>query len=99
MSHNSINQIIKKPIITEKALQDRANGCYHFWVAVSASKTQIKSAFQLIFSVPVLRVRTIIVKGKTKTDWKKKLAIKKPDRKRAIICLAKDQKIKILSTK
>ena len=99
MSHNSPNQIIKKPIITEKALRDRDNGRYHFWVAVWATKTQIKQAFQLIFSTPVLAARTISVKGKTKTDWKKRLTIKKPDRKKAIICLAKDRKIKILSTK
>jgi len=99
MSHTGLNQIIKKPLITEKALQDRENSRYHFWVGIHANKAQIKQAFQTIFSVPVLSVRTLIVKGKSKTDWKKRLPIKKPDRKKAIICLSSDQKIKILSVK
>ena len=99
MSHKSLDQIILKPLITEKALQDRENNKYHFWVGLNANKHQIKSAFQSLFSVPVLDVRTMIVKGKLKTDWKKRLSIQKPSRKKAIICIAKDQKIKILSIK
>jgi len=99
MSHKSLDRIILKPLITEKALQDRENNKYHFWVGLNANKHQIKSAFQSLFSVPVLDVRTMIVKGKLKTDWKKRLSIQKPNRKKAIICIAKDQKIKILSIK
>lgn len=99
MSHKSFDQIILKPLITEKALQDREKNEYHFWVGLDANKHQIKLAFQSIFSVPVIKVRTMIVKGKRKTDWKKRLPIQKPNRKKAIICTAKDQKIKILSIK
>ncbi|MBU3935727.1 50S ribosomal protein L23 [Patescibacteria group bacterium] len=99
MSHNSSNQIIIKPVITEKALQDRDFFRYHFWVALHANKAQIAKNFSQIFSVPVLSVRTLILKGKQKTDWKKRQLFCQPKRKKAIICLAKDQTIKILSIK
>ncbi len=99
MSQNSLNHIIIKPIVTEKALQDRENNKYHFWVNPSANKFQIKAAFQTLFSTPALKVRTLILKGKTRTDWKKRLPFRKPNRKKAIISVEKDKKIKILSTK
>ena len=99
MSHNQLNHIILKPIITEKALADRELNRYHFWVGLKANKHQIKSAFQSLFGVPALDVKTAILKGKTKTDWKKRQPIQKPNRKKAIIHTASDQKIKILSIK
>ena len=99
MSHRSLDQIILKPLITEKAIQDRENNKYHFWVGLNANRHQIKLAFQSLFSVPAIKVRTMIVKGKLKTDWKKRLSIRKPNRKKAIISIAKDQKIKILTIK
>lgn len=99
MSHRQFNHIILRPLITEKALADRENNRYHFWVSLKANKNQIKSAFQTLFSVPATNVKTSVVKGKIKTDWKKRVPIQKPNRKKAIIYTASDQKIKILSIK
>jgi large subunit ribosomal protein L23 len=99
MSHQQLNQIILKPLITEKALADRDNNRYHFWVSLKANKNQIRSVFKTLFSVPALDVKTSIVKGKVKTDWKKRMPLQKPNRKKAVITVASDQKIKILSIK
>jgi large subunit ribosomal protein L23 len=99
MIHDNPQNIIIKPVITEKSISDQAQGKYYFWVAASASKSQINKAFQAVFSLKPLKVNTLITKGKTKTDWKKHHAINKPNRKKAIIIVAKDKKIDLLTLK
>jgi len=60
--------IIARPILTEKitALQDRRQ--YAFEVAEKANKIEIAQAIEKRFKVTVLNVRTMIVKGKKKTQ-------------------------------
>ena len=91
------DKIILGPIITEKALIAQQNGIYSFWVMQSATKYQIAAAFQSVFGIKPLSVRTIKVWGKTKADMKKRTPIQKPDRKKAIIVLPKDSKIESLN--
>lgn len=58
--------VIRKPIITEKAtLASEANAVV-FEVAIDANKPQIKDAIEAIFGVKVKAVNTTITKGKTK---------------------------------
>jgi len=73
-------EIIIKPIITEKTSMDAADGKYTFKVAKKATKVDIKNAVEKLFEVKVLSVNTINVKGKEKrvgvhqgrtSDWKK----------------------------
>jgi large subunit ribosomal protein L23 len=72
--------IIIKPLITERSNDGLQNGKYTFKVAKKATKIQIAQATESLFNVKVLRVNTMIVKGKVKrvgansgkrTDWKK----------------------------
>jgi large subunit ribosomal protein L23 len=60
--------IIQRPILTEKitALQDRRQ--YAFEVAEKANKIEIAQAIEKRFKVTVLNVRTMVVKGKKKTQ-------------------------------
>jgi len=97
MNSISSQHIILKPIITEKALIEQSKGKYSFWVGKRANKNQIEQAFEAVFGVKPLSVNTVIVKGKMKTDWKKRKPIKKSDQKKAIITVAKDQKIELLT--
>lgn len=97
MSDNTPVTILLKPIITEKSLSDQAVGKYSFWVNVKANKDQIRSAFVSLFSVKPLSINTYKIKGKTKTDWKKRRPIVKPDRKKAVINVGKDKKIESLT--
>lgn len=90
-------KIIFGPILTEKSLANQAKGVYSFWVNPTANKHQINAAFQSVFNIKPLSVNTLKSKGKVKTDWKKKTPIKKPDRKKAIFTLGKDQKIELLN--
>jgi large subunit ribosomal protein L23 len=99
MIHNNPQNIILKPVITEKSIADQAQGKYYFWVANNATKAQITKAFEAVFSLKPLKVNTLITKGKIKTDWKKHHAINKPNRKKAVITVAKDKKIDLLTLK
>ena len=55
---------IKKPILTEKSLQDAAEGKFTFEVELKADKKTITKAVKEEFNVDVLAVRTRILKGK-----------------------------------
>jgi large subunit ribosomal protein L23 len=75
------HSIIRYPSITEKNTTLRSSqNKYVFEVAPSATKPQIKEAVEKLFSVKVLSVNTMVVKGKLKrvgrysgyrSDWKK----------------------------
>jgi large subunit ribosomal protein L23 len=58
--------VIRKPIITEKATMASENGAVVFEVAIDANKPQIKEAVESLFGVKVKAVNTTIAKGKTK---------------------------------
>ena len=58
--------IIIKPILTEKGYDGIASKKYTFKVAKSANKTQIKIAIEQLFGVKVESVNTCNVRGKLK---------------------------------
>ena len=58
--------IIRKPVITEKATMASEAGAVVFEVAMGANKPQIKDAVEALFGVKVKSVNTTITKGKTK---------------------------------
>jgi large subunit ribosomal protein L23 len=90
------NLIVLKPVFTEKTLAQHEQGKYTFWVKKDATKGQVESSFQAVFGLKPLNINTIIAKGKNKTDWKKRLPIKKSDLKKAIITIDKTKKIELL---
>lgn len=58
--------VIRKPIITEKATMVSENGAVVFEVAMESNKPEIKQAVEALFGVKVKAVNTTITKGKTK---------------------------------
>ena len=58
--------VIKKPIITEKATMASESGAVVFQVAMDSTKVTIKEAVEAIFNVKVKAVNTTITKGKAK---------------------------------
>ena len=58
--------VIRKPIITEKATMASEHGAVVFEVAMDAAKPQIKEAVEALFGVKVKAVNTSITKGKVK---------------------------------
>lgn len=99
MNFNKLENIILKPIVTEKTLVDQANGKYWFLVKKEATKGQISQAFEIVFSIKPLSVNTLKLKTKTKTDRKTRQLIKKADKKKAVVVIPKDKKIELLNLK
>ena len=58
--------LLRRPIITEKATNASENGAVVFEVSMKASKSDIKKAVEELFKVKVKGVNTLISKGKTK---------------------------------
>jgi large subunit ribosomal protein L23 len=59
-------QVIIKPIISEKSYDLVNDNRYTFEVAKTANKIEIRQAVEAIFSVTVLSVNTMSVRGKPK---------------------------------
>lgn len=89
----NLKNIIKRPVITEKVINQTAFGEYTFMVDRSATKDQIKEAVEKFFEVNVIRVRTLRLKGKAKKVGKLRKTINLPDRKKAVVKLKEGQKI------
>ena len=85
--------LIKKPIITEKATILSNNSQVIFSVPMAASKGIVKQAVEKLFGVNVKKVNMLVLKGKTKR-FKGKMG-KRKNEKKAIISLEKGQKIDI----
>ena len=81
----SPEEIILKPIITEKSNVGVEEGKYTFKVAKKATKVQIADAVQTLFGVKVLKVNTMTVKGKEKRVGAN--SGKRPDWKKAIVTI------------
>ena len=58
--------VIRKPIITEKATMASENNAVVFEVNIAANKPMIKEAVETLFGVKVKAVNTTITKGKVK---------------------------------
>ncbi len=99
MTYSSPQKILIKPIITEKSYQQQQAGKYGFFVKADATKNQIAAAFTELFSVKPVKVNTVFIKGKIKTNWRRRRPIVKPNLKKAIITLPKDKTIPLLTIK
>ena len=82
--------IILKPVITEKSMDGLQAGKYTFKVATDANKTEIKSAVEKLFGVKVAKVNTMNCTGRTKRVGR--FIGKKSDWKKAIVTLTEDSK-------
>lgn len=89
------NQIIIKPLVTEKSMADVNKGKYTFAVATEASKSVIKQAIKDMFSVTVTGVATRIVKGKSKRVGMKRQELKEAKWKKATVTLKKGETISL----
>ena len=85
--------VIRAPVITEKATYASEQNKVVFKVADTATKPQIKAAVEKLFDVKVLSVNTLVRKGKTKR-FKGRLG-RQGDFKRAIVTLAEGHAIDV----
>lgn len=84
-----LSDILKKPMITERALKMVKDSVFTFYTNKFATKHQIKSAAEELFNVEVASVKTTIRKGKVRKRGKKMIKKRLPDYKIAYIKLKK----------
>ncbi|WP_172296306.1 50S ribosomal protein L23 [Pseudoruegeria sp. HB172150] len=66
MNKAELYDVIRKPIITEKATMASEANAVVFEVAMASTKPQIREAVEGLFGVKVKAVNTTITKGKNK---------------------------------
>lgn len=90
--------ILRRPIITEKSMKLADRHFYTFEVSKDATKVQIGKAVADKFNVKVLGVKTINLKGEKKSQRRVRKFYHTPSFKKAIVQIAKNQKIAIFET-
>jgi large subunit ribosomal protein L23 len=97
MAELRLEDVIRKPLITEKNTWLMEKGQYTFEVHPDANKIQIKAAVQSTFSVNVKAVNTLNVKPKPKSRMVRRGAGRihgtRPGWKKAIVTLAPGEHI------
>ena len=86
-------EVIRAPVITEKATMLSEYNQVSFYVALDATKPEIKAAVEELFKVKVTAVNTLRLKGKTKRFRGR--PGRRNDRKKAIITLAEGHSIDV----
>jgi len=92
-SKGRLLEVLRKPVITEKATLISEFNQVTFEVAIDANKFEIKSAVEDLFKVKVVKVNTIVQQGKTKKF--KGRPGRRSDYKKAIVTLAEGQSIDV----
>ena len=85
MSQNKAYQIILNPLVTEKSTQQSEFNKMVFSVPINATKLDVKTSIEKIFSVKVKSVNTILLKGKIKRF--KGILGRRSNTKKAIVTL------------
>ncbi len=88
-----MNNILIRPIITEKSMNEAAKGRFTFEVFKFSNKAEISQAVKQSFKVNPLKVQTITVKGKTKRNAKTRKLSQASDWKKAVVQLKAGEKI------
>jgi large subunit ribosomal protein L23 len=96
MSREAMYDVVRSPVITEKATALSEFSQMVFRVAQSATKPEIKAAVEGLFGVKVLAVNTLVVKGKTKRF--KGRPGQRSDVKKAVVKLAPGHTIDLTAT-
>lgn len=85
--------ILIKPIMTEKSLENSTLNKYTFQVDTRANKIEIRKAVEKIFNVKVTKVNTLMVRGKKRRRGRYEGVT--PNWKKAIVTLKKGHRIEI----
>ena len=85
--------VIRRPVITEKAMKSSEHNQVVFLVDVNATKTDVKKAVESVFGVKVVAVNTLRQQGKQKVFRGVKGV--RNETKKAIVTLAEGQSIDV----
>ena len=84
-------EVVRRPLITEKATVMKEQNRYAFEVAKEANKRQIKDAVEAAFKVNVVKVNVMTVPGKMRRIGRRQVLTR--SWKKAVVALEAGQKI------
>lgn len=93
LSQGRLYEVIRRPVITEKATLNQEHNQVTFEVALDANKGEVKEAVQRLFNVTVTKVNTLRQKGK-EVRWRGRPG-QRGDRKKAIVTLKEGDSIDV----
>jgi large subunit ribosomal protein L23 len=93
LTRQAMYDLIRSPLITEKATAVSEHNQIIFKVPVTATKREVKAAVEGLFSVKVDAVNTILVQGKLKRVRGR--PGRRSDFKKAIVTLAEGSRIDV----
>jgi len=93
-----MREILKRPLVTEKMTTLQDKGQYAFEVDTDANKVEIARAIEKTFNVTVESIRTMMFKGKTKSQLTRRgrFAGRTSHWKKAIVTLKEGEKIEFV---
>ena len=94
---STIYDVLRRPLVTEKtSYQSGKLNQYSFIVADNATRTQVKDAIETLYDVSVKRVNIVNTSAKRGRRLRsRRLLVRKPGYKKAIITLADGQTLEI----
>lgn len=96
MADRSPEDVVLRPVLSEKTWRGMEEGKYTFEVAPGAGKAEIRAAVEELFGVKVLRVRVMNRSGKPRRTRLDRRHGRTRAERRAIVQLAPGHKIEIV---
>ena len=97
MNQEKVLSVLLGPIVSEKTTTATANNQYVFKVRTDSNKREIRAAVEELFSVAVVDVQVLNVKGKTKRNASGKTR-RRPNWKKVYVRLEEGQEIEFADT-
>jgi len=92
----TIYDVIRRPLVTEKSnYQSNKLHQYSFEVTSEATRTLVKDAMETLFDVKVVRVNIINTSAKRSRRRNRRLSVRAPGIKKAIVTLAEGSTLEI----
>ncbi len=92
----TLYDVIRRPLVTEKSnYQSSKLHQYTFEVAGNATRTMVKDAIETLFDVKVVRVNILNTAAKRSRRRNRRLLVREPGFKKAIVTLAEGSTLEI----
>jgi large subunit ribosomal protein L23 len=93
LTQQQMFDIVRSPVITEKATNASEHNQVIFRVPLTATKREVKAAVEGLFKVKVTAVNTIRIQGKLKR-FRGRVG-RRPDYKKAVVTLGEGQRVDV----
>lgn len=95
MNNERLLEVLRGPVVSEKATYASEVGQYVFHVASDANKREIRNAVEAMFDVEVASVRVVNQKGKSKRFGMR--VGKRKNKRKAYVRLAEGQELELMN--